>query len=71
MDKNRIEGAARQAKGSLKEAVGKVTGNRELEIEGKADKAAVTRKARSARPRTPSAAPSSNAARNERLRITP
>ncbi|MDO1584606.1 CsbD family protein [Rhizobium oryzicola] len=40
MDKNRIEGAARQAKGSLKEAVGKVTGNRELEIEGKADKAA-------------------------------
>jgi uncharacterized protein YjbJ (UPF0337 family) len=40
MDKNRIEGAARQAKGSIKEAVGKVTGNRDLEIEGKADKVA-------------------------------
>ena len=33
MDKNRIEGAARQAKGTIKEAVGKVTGNRDLEIE--------------------------------------
>lgn len=40
MDKSRIEGAARQAKGSIKEAVGKVTGNRELELEGKADKVA-------------------------------
>ena len=40
MDKNRIEGAARQAKGSIKEAVGKVTGNRELQMEGKAEKAA-------------------------------
>lgn len=40
MDKNRIEGAARQAKGSIKEAVGKVTGNRDLEIEGKVDKVA-------------------------------
>ncbi|WP_137136385.1 CsbD family protein [Rhizobium sp. FKY42] len=40
MDKNRIEGAARQAKGTIKEAVGKVTGNCDLEIEGKADKVA-------------------------------
>ena len=40
MDKNRIEGAARQAKGTIKEAIGKVTGNRELEVEGKADKVA-------------------------------
>ncbi len=40
MDKNRIEGAAHQVKGSIKEAVGKVTGKRDLEIEGKAEKAA-------------------------------
>lgn len=40
MDKNRIEGAARQAKGTIKEAVGKVTGNRELQVEGKAEKVA-------------------------------
>lgn len=40
MDKNRIEGAALQAKGTIKEAVGKVTGNRELQVEGKADKVA-------------------------------
>ncbi|RZA12281.1 MAG: CsbD family protein [Proteobacteria bacterium] len=40
MDKDRIKGAAEQVKGSIKEAVGKVTGNEELEIEGKADKLA-------------------------------
>ncbi len=40
MDKNRIEGAAKELKGTLKEAAGKLTGNERLEAEGKADKAA-------------------------------
>jgi uncharacterized protein YjbJ (UPF0337 family) len=37
MDKDRIEGAAKQAKGSVKEAVGKVVGDAKLQAEGKAD----------------------------------
>ena len=40
MDKDRIKGAVSQAKGSLKETVGKVTGDAKLESEGKADKVA-------------------------------
>ncbi|RYB07224.1 CsbD family protein [Lichenibacterium ramalinae] len=40
MDKNRIEGALDQAKGTVKEAIGKVTGNDRLEAEGTADKVA-------------------------------
>ena len=40
IDKDRIEGSARQAKGTVKEVVGKVTGDAKLEAEGKADKAA-------------------------------
>jgi uncharacterized protein YjbJ (UPF0337 family) len=40
MNKDRIEGAATQAKGSVKEAVGKVVGDSKLQAEGKADKAA-------------------------------
>lgn len=40
MDKNRIEGALDQAKGTIKEALGKVTGNDRLEAEGTADKLA-------------------------------
>ena len=40
MDKDRIEGSANQAKGSIKEAAGKLTGDAKLEGEGKADKAA-------------------------------
>jgi uncharacterized protein YjbJ (UPF0337 family) len=39
MDKDRIEGAARQAKGAVKTVVGKVTGDAKLESEGKVDKA--------------------------------
>jgi uncharacterized protein YjbJ (UPF0337 family) len=39
MDKDRIEGAAKQAKGKLKETWGKVTGDAKTEAEGKADKA--------------------------------
>lgn len=38
MDKDRIKGAAREAKGSIKEAVGKVTGDSKIEAEGKTDK---------------------------------
>jgi uncharacterized protein YjbJ (UPF0337 family) len=38
MDKDRIKGSAEQAKGAVKEGVGKVTGDAKLENEGKADK---------------------------------
>jgi uncharacterized protein YjbJ (UPF0337 family) len=38
MDKDRIEGAAKQAKGAIKEAAGKVVGDAKLEASGKADK---------------------------------
>ena len=38
MDKDRVEGAAKQAKGTIKETVGKVTGDAKTEAEGKADK---------------------------------
>ena len=37
--KDRVEGAAKQAKGKIKETVGKVTGDAKTEAEGKADKA--------------------------------
>jgi uncharacterized protein YjbJ (UPF0337 family) len=40
MDKDRTAGAANQAKGAIKEAAGKLTGDAKLEGEGKADKAA-------------------------------
>ena len=40
MDKDRIKGSAKQAKGAVKEAIGKVTGDAKLETEGKRDKAA-------------------------------
>ena len=39
MDSDRIKGAANQAKGSVKEAVGKVTGDAKTQAEGKVDKA--------------------------------
>jgi uncharacterized protein YjbJ (UPF0337 family) len=39
MDKNRIVGSAKQIKGSMKEAVGKVVGDAKLQIDGKADQA--------------------------------
>lgn len=38
MDKDRIEGAGKQVKGAVKDAAGKMTGDRELQAEGKADK---------------------------------
>ena len=40
MDKDRIEGLGQQAKGAIKDAAGKVTGDSKLQAEGKADKAA-------------------------------
>ncbi len=40
MDKNRVEGVAHQAKGAVKEAVGKVTGDKKTQAEGAAEKAA-------------------------------
>ena len=40
MDKDRIKGSAEQAKGAVKETVGKAFGDKKLETEGKTDKAA-------------------------------
>jgi uncharacterized protein YjbJ (UPF0337 family) len=40
MDKDRVEGAAHQAKGKVKEVVGKVTGDSKLEAEGTTEKVA-------------------------------
>jgi uncharacterized protein YjbJ (UPF0337 family) len=39
MDKDRIEGSANQAKGAIKHAAGKATGDAKLQAEGAADKA--------------------------------
>ena len=38
-DKDRTEGSLEQAKGSIKEKAGKLTGDSKLESEGKVDKA--------------------------------
>lgn len=40
VDKDRISGAAKQVKGSIKEAIGKVTGDAKMQAEGKAERAA-------------------------------
>jgi uncharacterized protein YjbJ (UPF0337 family) len=40
MDKDRAKGSAQQAKGAVKEAAGKVTGDAKLQSEGKTDKVA-------------------------------
>ncbi len=39
MDKQHVKGAADKAKGSIKDAVGRATGNTRLQAEGKGDKA--------------------------------
>ena len=39
MDKQRIEGGLRKATGTIKEKVGQMTGDRDTEAEGKAEKA--------------------------------
>jgi uncharacterized protein YjbJ (UPF0337 family) len=38
MDKDRVEGSAKQAKGKIKEVAGKITGDEKLKTEGAADK---------------------------------
>lgn len=38
MDKDRIEGGAKQVKGAVKEGLGKMTGDTKTQAEGKADK---------------------------------
>lgn len=38
VDKNRIEGTAKQVKGSIKETVGRVTGDKSIELEGATEK---------------------------------
>lgn len=40
MDKDRIKGSLKQAKGKVKEIAGKVTGDAKLEAEGKTDRTA-------------------------------
>jgi uncharacterized protein YjbJ (UPF0337 family) len=40
MDKDRIEGTAKQAKGAVEQAAGKVTGDAKLKAEGQADRTA-------------------------------
>jgi uncharacterized protein YjbJ (UPF0337 family) len=40
MDKDQIKGSAEQAKGAVKEGVGKIFGDKKLENEGKANKVA-------------------------------
>lgn len=40
MNKDRVEGSAHQAKGSIKETAGKATGDAKLQSEGKAEKTA-------------------------------
>ena len=42
MDKDRVEGAVEKAKGTVKDVVGKVTGDTKLQAEGKAQKAGGT-----------------------------
>jgi uncharacterized protein YjbJ (UPF0337 family) len=39
MDKQRMEGGLKKATGTIKEKAGQMTGDRDLEAEGKADKA--------------------------------
>jgi len=39
MDREHVKGAADKAKGAIKDTAGKVTGDKELQTEGKMDKA--------------------------------
>ena len=39
MDKEHIKGAAEKAKGAVKDAAGKMTGDKQMQAEGKMDKA--------------------------------
>ena len=42
MDREHVKGAADKAKGAIKEAAGKVAGDKELQSKGKLDKAITT-----------------------------
>jgi len=39
MDKEHVKGAADKAKGAIKDAAGKITGDKQMQAEGKLDKA--------------------------------
>jgi uncharacterized protein YjbJ (UPF0337 family) len=39
MDREHVKGAAEKAKGAIKDTAGKITGDKELQTEGKLDKA--------------------------------
>ena len=39
MDKEHVKGAADKAKGAIKDAAGKMTGDKQMQAEGKLDKA--------------------------------
>ena len=53
MDKDRIKGSVEQAKGAVKEAVGKAAGDAKLEVEGRNEKPPAKFRTRSAGSRTP------------------
>jgi uncharacterized protein YjbJ (UPF0337 family) len=40
MDKDRVDGAGKKVSDSIKEAIGKITGDKKSRVEGKANKAA-------------------------------
>ena len=48
MDRDRIKGSAEQAKGAVKEAAGRVLGDKKLEADGKAERLPARCKTRSA-----------------------
>jgi uncharacterized protein YjbJ (UPF0337 family) len=50
MDKDRVNGSAKQTEGAVKETIGRVTGNTKLEAEGKSDKIARKGSKRGRRP---------------------
>ena len=39
MDKEHVKGAADKAKGAVKDTLGKITGDKKMQVEGKVDKA--------------------------------
>jgi uncharacterized protein YjbJ (UPF0337 family) len=61
MDKDRVAGSAKKAKGSVKEAIGKVTGDSKTQAEGAAEKTVARRKMLSEESKTRCAAPPSPA----------
>ena len=71
MNKDRIKGAAQKIKGGIEKAVGRLTGNKKLELDSKLDTAvALTTKA-AATPRMPCATRSRIARSKRRIVRTP